>query len=66
MDSFQLFFYGSEYSFLSYLVTYLVFLSAIVIAFLIGFALRKNKNKKLAIQSGTAAEESSSGNITAA
>ena len=33
--------------FLSYLVVYFVFIAAIVIAFVIGFTLRKNKNAKM-------------------
>ena len=33
-------------AFLSYGLVFVVFAAAIVIAFLIGFALRKNKNKK--------------------
>ena len=33
--------------FLSYLVTYLVYIIAIVAAFFIGFGLRKAKNKKV-------------------
>ncbi|MBR3515114.1 MAG: hypothetical protein IKO10_02075 [Lachnospiraceae bacterium] len=43
--------------FLSYLLNYFVFSAAIVIAFVIGFTLRKNKNAKM----GTAVEAESAG-----
>ena len=38
--------------FLSYLVVYFVFIAAIVIAFVIGFTLRKNKNAKMITTDG--------------
>ena len=51
----------SENGFFSYLVTYIVFIAAIIVAFSIGFALRKNKNKKLeaatASEAGTETDE---------
>ncbi|MCR5209879.1 MAG: hypothetical protein K6C99_06690 [Lachnospiraceae bacterium] len=50
-------FFMSENGFLSYLVTYIVFIAAILIAFSIGFALRKNKNKKLEVAGASAAED---------
>ena len=54
-------FFMSENGFFSYLVTYIVFIAAIILAFSIGFALRKNKNKKLeaaaASEAGTETEE---------
>lgn len=38
--------------FLSYLIVYFVFIAAIVIAFVIGFTLRKNKNAKMITADG--------------
>lgn len=43
MDNFMLFAGG----FVSYLITFIVFIAAILIACFIGIAIRKNKNKKL-------------------
>ena len=53
-------FFMSENGFLSYLVTYIVFIAAILIAFSIGFALRKNKNKKLEAAGAAADTETES------
>lgn len=47
MDNLMTFFFSPN-GFVPYLVTYFVYIAAIVIAFYIGFALRKNKNKKAA------------------
>ena len=44
MDKLMLFLFSPD-GFLSYLVTYLVYITAIVAAFFIGFGLRKVKNK---------------------
>lgn len=46
MDKLMLFLFSPD-GFLSYLVTYLVYITAIVAAFFIGFGLRKAKNKKV-------------------
>ena len=46
MDKLMLFLFSPD-GFLSYLVTYLVYIIAIVAAFFIGFGLRKAKNKKV-------------------
>ena len=46
MDNLMTFFFSPN-GFVPYLVTYFVYIAAIVIAFYIGFALRKNKNKKV-------------------
>ena len=51
----------SPNGFVPYLVTYFVYIAAIVIAFFIGFALRKNKNKKELESNKTGLEESGSG-----
>ena len=45
MDNFSLFID----KFLSYFVTYAVFIVVVVAAFLIGFAMRKSKNAKTAV-----------------
>ena len=45
MDKLLLFLFSPD-GFLSYLVTYLVYITAIVAAFFIGFGLRKAKNKR--------------------
>ncbi|MCR4586275.1 MAG: hypothetical protein K5686_11195 [Lachnospiraceae bacterium] len=47
--------------FMRYLVTYIVFIVAIVAAFLIGFALRKNKNSKEAADEQEAVTEEAAG-----
>lgn len=39
--------------FLEYLINYFVFIAAIVVAFVIGFRLRKNKNAKMVTADGT-------------
>lgn len=46
--------------FLSYLVVYFVFIAAVVIAFVIGFSLRKSKNAKIGTTETVAAEGSGS------
>ena len=43
--------------FLSYLVVYFVFIAAVVIAFVIGFSLRKSKNAKMVTTGETAGAE---------
>ena len=58
MDKLMLFLFSPD-GFLSYLVTYLVYIAAIVAAFFIGFGLRKVKNKKVeGVQGNDGAETS--------
>lgn len=58
MDKLMLFLFSPD-GFLSYLVTYLVYIAAIVAAFFIGFGLRKVKNKKVEGMQGNDAAETS-------